>query len=182
MFGVDGIDVHRLLFRQSRDELACYHQRFLVRQGDVLAGTDRAQRRLQSGVTDERGQHHVDPVHLHDLLERIGTREDLDRQIRQRVAQRTIVPGITDHHRVGLKLPRLFDQQVDLVVRAQHFHHEAALLFAYDVQRLGPDGTGGAEDGNVARLERHGKPLYFNVDDEINAFYAALFRPFTKLR
>ena len=71
MLRIDRVDIHAPFGGHARDEIARYHQRFFVGQGNGFSGFDGLDRWEQAGVAHHRCQHHIHAVHLHHLRNRI---------------------------------------------------------------------------------------------------------------
>ena len=100
-------------------------QDLLVREGDAFAVRERRDGRTQRGDARRR--------HEHEVGRRVG------RERGERVG--------AERRSCGRELHREPPQLVDVAVRAERDHPQPVGMRADDLERLPPDGAGGAEDG-----------------------------------
>ena len=129
---------------ESRDQLAADHERLLVGQRDVDALAEGDDRRAQAGRADDRVEHEVG----------VGLRDQTGEPLRpgEDLAVRPLLGGARGRVGVGQGDPahgvraRLRDEGLPAAVGAQADELEGIRGAAHDVERLGADRAGGAED------------------------------------
>ena len=147
MFRVDRNDRSPVFGGQPGDDLSGHDQALLVGQRDFFAVFQRADRREQPAVTDQGHDDRVDLFRADDLFERIAARVYFDRMVRQRVSHGGIMSFVGDHHVVGGEFDGLFDQLFPVAVGRQRRYFEPVAVSPDDIERLGSDRTGRAENG-----------------------------------
>ena len=78
MFGVDRQDGDVIAGGGIGDYLPGYHHSLLIGQGYGFVVFDGAKGGTEAGKTHDRGQHHVDGVHLHEVGNGVHACKDLD--------------------------------------------------------------------------------------------------------
>ena len=145
MFAVYRKDGRMMLLCKRGDEFACYHQCFLVGKGNGLLRLNGSNGWPQSGEPDHSSQHNVDVRHLHHIAKGICTAEDLEGKVGKGFTDGREMLLIGNHHHLGLEFASLCDEFLHTVVRRQDVSLVLVGVFAYDVKRLGTDGTGRAQ-------------------------------------
>ncbi len=153
MLGVDGQQVHMVLAHQLEDELTGHDECLLVGQADLLVGLDGVDGGLETGEAHHGGEHHVDGRSLDHLVERLLARVDLDvGTVGEERLQRFVVGVVGDDHGGGVEAVGLLGQLLHAVVGRQAVHFIAVGVLTDDVERLGADGTGAAQDAYLLFL------------------------------
>ena len=150
VLAVDRKDHCAALGGQLRDELSAHHERFLIRQGDGLLGTERGPGAAEAGAADDAGQDDVDFRGGDDLLEPLLADHDFG-------AIGEVVPGecagggfVGRHDPARAKLVGLGGQLGESAMGRECDGVQAAFAGGDDLEGIGPDATGGAQDGDIA--------------------------------
>ena len=130
-----------------RDEGACGDERFLVGEGHHLAGLERGERGPQAAEAHHGAHHHVGRSR-HEFAQALHARVDLDVASLQGGSHLFVIGLVADDHVGRIEFEGLGDEGVGAVVGAQQAHFKAVAVPADDVERLRPDGAGGAQDGD----------------------------------
>ena len=107
MLGVDRQDLNTFVARRAHDQPTRAHERFLVRQRDVLARVDRGQRRQQADHTDDCGHNDIRARLRRTGGQAVHAGQHLDIRIREfdlEVARRLLLAGA---HHFGTQRTRL---------------------------------------------------------------------------
>src|SRR4249919_1538907 len=147
---------HRL-----HQQFAGEHQRFLVGEQQALARVRGGERGGQARRADDRGDDGRAGIAGDERIERIAARVRLRRQARiaQAIAQGVETRRIGDHRMVGTMRAAQREQCIDLRTRGQHARAHPPWMPRNDVERTGPDGSGGSEDCYVLHGQKPNRPL-----------------------
>ena len=135
---------------QPADELAGHHEGLLVGQADFLACADGGNGRAEAAETDHGGEHDVDGRAPEQVADGVDAREDLDVERVEGLEDLFVTVLVADDHAGRLEAPGLFDEQAAVVVGREQFHFEEVGMLPDDVQCLGTDRSGRAEDGDMS--------------------------------
>ncbi len=122
VLAVHGQDVHAALLRAPHDDLARDDERLLVRERDVLARLDGAQRRREPGKSHHRRHDHVDARMGRRVNERLPPTRKLraDGPPREAVLQAAIRRLIGEHRELRMELLDLRREELIARVRREH--------------------------------------------------------------
>mmetsp|Transcript_5442 Transcript_5442/g.16106 ORF Transcript_5442/g.16106 Transcript_5442/m.16106 type:complete len:248 (+) Transcript_5442:795-1538(+) len=159
MLRVNREHAHTILLKHRRNDGPARDQRLLVREGDVLLGLDR----LDCG-DEARATHDPCDDSLGLLVARyraLALRSTQQLGLVARDAQRghtgrqlIELPLVAGHH-LRLELRDLLEKDLDVLPGSERDRLEEAGVLPADVQGLGADAAGGAEDRDPLVLGRH---------------------------
>ena len=122
---------------QLIDEFACYHECFLVGQGDSLVSLDGVNRGRESRKTHHGGEHYIDGHGLDNVVQRLSTGIDLHvRQVAHEPFQFVVACLVGYHHGGRLEAVCLFGQQLDFVVGGEGIDFIEVAVLLNDLQGL----------------------------------------------
>ena len=78
MFGIDGQDGYLVARGGIGDNLPSHHHSLLIGQGNGLVVFDSPQGGTEAGKAHDRGQHHINRVHLHEVGDGVHAGKDFD--------------------------------------------------------------------------------------------------------
>ena len=135
VLAVDGNDLARATRACGRDHRATGDQALLVGKRKALAVDERGDRRRKSGEADDRVQHDIG----------VGVRGELGERVRIAGARTRVFDGNTE-------LDALRFEELGVATGSERHHLVAVAMVPDDFERLGADGTGGAEDDDFAHV------------------------------
>lgn len=150
MLRVDGDQVHPVLPHQGQHHRPPCHQGFFVGQGNVFAGTDGRQGWQQTGAADDPRHHPLGrrvSRHLTQPLRsghQLRQRSDPGQQRPQ--LRQQFFPANGNH--LGPKPPYLLGQEGNVAVAGQANNLKTLWILGHQVQSLGANRAGGAEQGD----------------------------------
>ena len=158
VLAVDGQDLGSRGARQFHQELAGHDQGLLVGQGEILAALEDAPRGFHAGRTDDPVNGQVElglTGHFAQCLRAGAQRHPLG----QRLAQRIGRGRIRDRHDRGSKFASLLGERLPGSAGGERPHAQPVGVIAHDVERLGPDRAGAAEEGEGLHGTREHREL-----------------------
>ena len=155
MLGVDGQDLRAGRLRERHHELAADDERLLVGEREVDPLPERGDGRAEAGGADERVEHEVGARLEHEPHEPLGAAQHL--AVGPGLGGARARVGIGQRDAIDAEEPRLLDQGLRRALRAQADELELGIA-RDDVERLGADRAGRAEDEEAAgHVRRHSR-------------------------
>ena len=151
VLGVDGKDFAAVLRRGARHDVAGGDEHFLVGDTDAFARFERRVNRRNAGGSDDGGDDRIRTRQRRDRGCAFRAADDLDATFQSRPQRSDIVSTANRNNfrRVPLDLLR---EQLEIPARRKADYAQRIRKRVDDVERRASDGTGGAEDGDLAHL------------------------------
>ena len=148
MLRIDRQDGRLIPAGLRHDDRAGRNQRFLVGQGNDLAGTDGRKGRCEAAEPNHGRHDDIHPVRRDQVAHGADAGEDLDPPVLERIGYLPVFAFVADDGVVDIERKRLLDQGTGTVVGRDQFHFEQIRMLAHHIQGLTADGAGRAQDGD----------------------------------